>query len=159
VQYKNIFGDDFQRNQVSCHLFRSGGGDASPASPLCPRLVTKTNQFCTDQRQVENCASGFDRVCDYYLIWVGLGSCHTGKNETVVQYDYEGIALLILLYYNRGWVKLRHVYLWTSTKCETLFRAVVPTLFSVMDPFDGLAESCGPLWWKGRVIWYFAILR
>jgi len=27
VQYKNIFGDDFQRNQVSCqHLFRSGGG-------------------------------------------------------------------------------------------------------------------------------------
>jgi len=27
VQYKNIFGDDFKLNQVSCqHLFRSGGG-------------------------------------------------------------------------------------------------------------------------------------
>jgi len=34
VQYKNIFGNDFQWNQVSCqHLFRSGGGDASPTSP------------------------------------------------------------------------------------------------------------------------------
>jgi len=31
VQYKNIFGDDFQWNQVSCqHLYRSGGGGASP---------------------------------------------------------------------------------------------------------------------------------
>jgi len=25
-------------------------------------------------------------------------------------------------------------------------RSVVPNLFSVMDPFDDLAESCGPLW-------------
>jgi len=26
---------------VSCqHLFRSGGGDAPPAPPLCPRLTT-----------------------------------------------------------------------------------------------------------------------
>jgi len=31
VQYKNIFGDNFQWNQVPCqHLFRPGGGDASP---------------------------------------------------------------------------------------------------------------------------------
>ena len=33
MQYKIIFGDDFQWNQVSCqHLFGSGGGDASPES-------------------------------------------------------------------------------------------------------------------------------
>jgi len=28
---------------------------------------------------------------------------------------------------------------------KILFKPVVPNLFSVMDPFDDLAESCGPL--------------
>ena len=32
MQYKNIFGDDFQLNQVSCqHLFRSSWRYASPS--------------------------------------------------------------------------------------------------------------------------------
>jgi len=36
---QKYIGDYFQLNQVSCqHLFRSGGGDASPEPPLCPRL-------------------------------------------------------------------------------------------------------------------------
>ena len=37
MQYENIFGDDFQWNQVSCqHLFRSGGG----MHPLHPPHVS-----------------------------------------------------------------------------------------------------------------------
>ena len=34
MQYKNIFGDDFQLNQLSYqHLFRSGGGGCIPRIP------------------------------------------------------------------------------------------------------------------------------
>jgi len=54
VQYKNIFGDDFQWNQVSCqNLFRSGGGDASPyTSPLCPRLPLHSANSKTNKERV-----------------------------------------------------------------------------------------------------------
>ena len=58
------------------------------ASDIKIELVTKTNQFCTVQPQVENCASEGDRVC---LILVRLGEKFSRGREI-----YEQITLLIL---------------------------------------------------------------
>jgi len=61
VQYKNIFGDKFQWNQVSCqHFFRSGG---RMHLPLRPRLYTNPNY--TDRSQVNiHCIENFFTVND-----------------------------------------------------------------------------------------------
>ena len=55
-------------------------------------LVTKTDQFCTAQRQVQNCASERDRVCV-----VIAGQSSRGKEIREQEYYYETIAMLILI--------------------------------------------------------------
>jgi len=68
-------------------------------------VVTKTDQFCTAQRQVENCASKSDRICNC-LIWVRHEHFSYGKLITGQQY-YERRTLLIL-FGNTSWINVQH---------------------------------------------------
>jgi len=55
MQYKNIFGDDFQWNQVSYqHFFRSGGGMHPLHPPLCPRLVSNLHVIIDNQKLIKS---------------------------------------------------------------------------------------------------------
>jgi len=49
-------------------------------------------QFCKAQRQVQNCSSERDNICD---CWVIAGQLSAGKELREQEYYYETIAMLV----------------------------------------------------------------
>jgi len=68
-------GPRFSPCYATAYCMPNFSADISHSKYTC----NKTDQFCTAQQQVENCASESNCMCDY-LVWarLGVGSSHAG---------------------------------------------------------------------------------
>ena len=132
VQCKNMFGDDFQWNQVSFqHLCRSGGGDESPASPpvSAPAHNSNSFSFCSvASARWFHCANSLVALRSYPPLrehWIALSwilavsqSCKPGQ----ISWVQLGFGLALGLSLSK--------YFWRFRACIQIFFATTHTFFA-----------------------------
>ena len=91
----------------------------------------------------------FNREFQLFRKWFGTctSQCdilHSTVDNITLSSDAGEKQWQKIMWLRSGHVRREYIFLSMKQWLQQWFRSVVPNLFGVMDPFDDLAESCGP---------------